>query len=184
MTQPSSKESFVNTLPSTASLIKTCVFAVIFGLLILFTIILPAEYGIDPTGIGSSLGLTRLSKPMVVKTEPTVTTEQVASLQKHTHKIVIPAGSGLEYKFQVDKGEKIEYVWVANGELYFDLHGEPEGDTSGYFESYAESTAKAMKGVFITPFEGSHGWYWKNKGDSDKTVTLTVAGKFEVIGLK
>jgi hypothetical protein len=54
--------------------------------------------------------------------------------------------------------------WTAQTEhdgtpLYFDLHGEPQGDTTGYFESYAIATLRAMKGSFTSPFSGSHGWY-------------------------
>ncbi|NIW25204.1 MAG: hypothetical protein GWN29_11890, partial [Gammaproteobacteria bacterium] len=33
------------------------------GLVLLVTTILPAEYGIDPTGIGGALGLTALTEP-------------------------------------------------------------------------------------------------------------------------
>ncbi len=41
-----------------------------------------------------------------------------------------------------------------------------------------------MKGSFTAPFDGSHGWYWKNNTDDDIAVLLKVKGQFEVIGLK
>jgi hypothetical protein len=77
------------------------------------------------------------------------------------------------------------YEWKTEAAgLYFDLHGEPEGDTTGYFESYAIATSSEMSGSFTTPFKGSHGWYWKNNTDQAIEVSLTVKGHFDVIGLK
>ncbi len=179
------KDNDQHPLLSTGNLIKSSVLAGIFALLILITTILPAEYGIDPTGIGLSLGLTKLANPTHAEPTQPATTEQTDETQKHMIDIIVPAGMGLEYKLHIVKGEKVKYSWqTTGGELYFDLHGEPEGDTTGYFESYAESTVDTIKGLFITPFEGSHGWYWENKGNTDVIVSLMVEGRFEIIGLK
>ena len=77
------------------------------------------------------------------------------------------------------------YEWITDGEpLYFDLHGEPEGDTTGYFESYTIATSDEMKGSFTAPFAGSHGWYWKNTTNKPISVQLMVKGEYTVIGLK
>lgn len=100
-------------------------------------------------------------------------------------KVTVPAGKGIEYKFHMSKHEKLSYEWVTDCEpLYFDLHDEPEGDTTGYFESYAIATLAQMKGSFTSPFTGSHGWYWKNNSDAAVAVQLIVAGQYEVIGFK
>lgn len=48
--------------PSTKSLLKATAIAVIAACVLLMTIVLPAEYGIDPTGIGTKLGLTKLGE--------------------------------------------------------------------------------------------------------------------------
>ena len=48
-------------LPTSASLIKATIIALLVGALVLVTAILPAEYGIDPTGLGSRMGLNGLS---------------------------------------------------------------------------------------------------------------------------
>ena len=48
-------------LPSIAKLIKATVLALLVASVILISIVLPAEYGIDPTGIGKKLGLTALN---------------------------------------------------------------------------------------------------------------------------
>ena len=47
-------------LPSTAKLIKSTILALISAGIILVTVVMPAEYGIDPTGIGKVLGLKQM----------------------------------------------------------------------------------------------------------------------------
>ena len=50
--------------------------------------------------------------------------------------VIVPAGRGVEYKFTMLQFKKLSYEWSATeSPLYFDLHGEPQGDTTGYFES-------------------------------------------------
>jgi hypothetical protein len=48
-------------LPSTRRLLKATAVAIVVAGLILVTTVLPAEYGIDPTGIGGHLGLDALA---------------------------------------------------------------------------------------------------------------------------
>lgn len=49
-------------LPSTARLIRSTIIAAMTALVLLFTVVLPAEYAIDPTGIGRVLGLTEMGE--------------------------------------------------------------------------------------------------------------------------
>jgi len=49
-------------LPSAKKLFRSTVLALIGAIAILLTVILPAEYGIDPTGAGSALGLTEMGE--------------------------------------------------------------------------------------------------------------------------
>ena len=46
--------------PSTSRLLKATAVALIVACVLLITTVLPAEYGIDPTGIGAKLGLNKL----------------------------------------------------------------------------------------------------------------------------
>jgi len=178
---------------STNTLIKSTIIALILAILVLFSIILPAEYNIDPTGIGAKLGLTALANPLVknidknTNTNNDNTSTNKTALKQHsdTINIAVPARSGIEFKFSMLKYQKVQYDWQTDGEqLYFDLHGEPKGDTTGYFESYAIATLSTMKGSFIAPFAGSHGWYWQNKSNKPVLVKLIVSGEYNIIGLK
>lgn len=49
-------------LPSAGKLLKSTVIAGVSALAILFGALLPAEYGIDPTGVGRMLGLTQMGE--------------------------------------------------------------------------------------------------------------------------
>jgi len=49
-------------LPSTVRLLKSTIVAAVSALVLLVTVIMPAEYGIDPTGIGSVTGLKRMGE--------------------------------------------------------------------------------------------------------------------------
>ncbi len=165
---------------TTQSLIKATVIAFSVAMVTLVLFILPAEYNIDPTGVGEKLGLT------VFNEEATVTENQGA-IQGGEESMVltVPAGRGIEYKLYMEQFQKVTYEWyVDEGDLYVDLHGEPEGDTTGYFESYTIATVPTMKGSFTAPFAGSHGWYWRNSSEKDRFVKLTFSGDYVIEGLK
>jgi len=49
-------------LPSTAKLLKSTGVAIVVAGLLLATVVLPAEYGVDPTRAGSILGLTEMGR--------------------------------------------------------------------------------------------------------------------------
>ncbi len=199
---------------SATSLLKASVAAIVIALAVLIAFVLPAEYGIDPTGIGKSLGLTQysavsetaeqsnvksnvvnvsstpisssLDKPLTLS--PDMLAREETNSGDHSARndrvdIEIPAGKGLEYKLLLDKHAHLEYEWQTNGsELYFDFHGEPKGDTTGYFESFSITTSSNMKGSLTTPFAGSHGWYWKNRTDKPVIVTLKTKGVYTIKG--
>jgi hypothetical protein len=165
-----------------AALLKYTFFSLVFAAVTLLTVILPAEYNIDPTGIGHKLGLTVFNiKAETSNSNPAEEPKKAIE----TINVTVPAGLGIEYKFVMAQYQKIEYEWITNGPvLYFDLHGDPEGDTTGYFESYAIATLDEMKGSFTAPFSGQHGWYWKNTSSSPVTVQLIVKGEYAKHGLK
>jgi hypothetical protein len=183
---------------SNKALLQASLIALVIAATVLVSFILPVEYNIDPTGLGTKLGLTALAN-----TDSTINTNAgdeakesglttPLNVAENTNidatdimHIIVPANRGIEYKFAMQQFKKMTYQWQTDGTpLFFDLHGEPEGDTSGYYESYAITTADEMKGSFTTPFAGIHGWYWKNTSDQEVTIKLTVSGEYTVIGLK
>ncbi|MEW6991935.1 hypothetical protein AADZ91_14770 [Colwelliaceae bacterium 6441] len=168
---------------STSSLIKLTIAAFVFAIVMLLIAILPAEYNIDPTGIGKRIGLTQLAPENI--TPLPIPHPELVKKANDTVTITVPARRGIEFKFSMKKYAKLTYEWQSgDNALYHDLHGEPEGDTTGYYESYTIATANEMKGSFTAPFGGSHGWYWKNTTNAPIEVTLITSGEYQVIGLK
>ena len=162
------------------SLIKATAIALLIALTTLVLFILPAEYNIDPTGVGAKLGLTVFNE-----TPASTNIEQAPKGEQDMVVVTVPAGKGIEYKLAMEQYTKAYYQWMTDGaSLYVDLHGEPKGDTTGYFESYTIATAEEMSGSFTAPFTGSHGWYWRNDSDKDVQVQVIFSGEYTIEGLK
>lgn len=49
-------------LPSSKQLVKSTVISVVAAAALLVTVVMPSEYGIDPTGVGSAMGLTEMGE--------------------------------------------------------------------------------------------------------------------------
>lgn len=187
----------MNTIPqpSVKSLILACIFSTILAIIILFVAVLPAEFNIDPTGLGRKLGLTVLSqtadnavKPSVISCsgDANLIDEKQGTIQwKNTVIITLPPKKGLEYKFNIAKDESFDFVWntADKTKLYFDFHGEPKGDKTGYFKSFKESTDSQSSGSLVVPFTGAHGWYWENKTNQTVIIVLKTRGNYKIIGL-
>lgn len=53
-------------------IIKALVYALIMGVVVLITAVLPAEYGIDPTGSGKLLGFSKLYQPIEIENDKVI----------------------------------------------------------------------------------------------------------------
>ena len=126
----------------------------------------------------------------VVSAEPVgqskVSLEQVQKSDWKDKMIInIPARGEKEYKLQLAKGVTLEYAWKTDkGELFYDFHGEPKGDTTGYFKTFEKDTKSSASGSLTTTFEGTHGWYWKNNNAFPVVIILNVAGEYQRLDLK
>lgn len=140
--------------------------ALLTSALLLFTVILPAEYGYDPLGTGAALGLNALSE----QGEQALVSTQ-SGLQNDTMVFELAPFEGVEYKYRLAQGETLLFSWKATAELLFDLHAEPDGAAPGLAETFEKSRAQKRSGTYTAPFDGIHGWFWQNR--TEKTITLT-----------
>ena len=98
--------------------------------------------------------------------------------------VTIPARGDKEYKLLLTNGSTLEYLWKTNGaELFYDFHGEPTGDKTGYFKSFKKNTESESRGTLTPSFNGTHGWYWKNNTSSAVDVILKVNGEYQRLDL-
>jgi hypothetical protein len=159
-------------------------FALLVAGILLLTVVLPAEYGLDPFGTGETLGLTALaaassrSNATIITTDPGSKTgaPQTGDYRVDSAQFVVRPRDGFEYKYRLEKGAGMLYSWKSSGPLKYEFHGEPDGAGGDAFESYEKQESDHEAGALIAPFSGIHGWYWENAGPSPVTITVTSSG--------
>lgn len=134
-------------------------------------VVLPAELGVDPTGIGRALGLTGLAE-----TPPEAVRRTDAAFQADVRRFELAPFESVEFKYRLAAGDGLVYAWTATGEVVFDLHAEPAGAAPGTAEGFAQGRARKDGGTYVAAFAGVHGWFWENRGHDTVAVTLQVAG--------
>jgi len=167
------------------TLAKATLAALAVAGVVLVTAVLPAEYGIDPTGVGGAIGLTALYEagagvnpsPAVITADPSGPLVATPAVYKtDVMAFTLAPGDWIEYKYSLDTGATMLYTWSADGEVEFDFHTEPEGKGAAGSESFEKGEAAAGHGSYRARYNGIHGWYWRNTGRSEVTVRLTTAG--------
>jgi hypothetical protein len=84
--------------------------------------------------------------------------------------VTLKPGEGAEVKLTMTKGAKATYSWTANGAVVnFDTHGDGGGENISYEKGRGVAEDE---GVLEAAFDGNHGWFWRNRSDTDVTVTL------------
>ena len=178
-----------NELPSTKKLMKSTIIAIGIAAVILITTVLPAEYGIDPSGVGNMLGLLKMGEIKVSlseksnrdKTESVTDSHLNIDLkpsnyisQKGEITISFKPNEGRELKVSMLNGEEMNYSWNTDGgEIYFAAHTD-----SGEPHDYSEGTKSSDKGVLKAVGNGRHGWWYKNRTTEVVTLTLKVDGRY------
>lgn len=83
---------------------------------------------------------------------------------------------GTEYKLVMDGGAVASFeVSVEGGLINYDAHGEGGGQSVTYEQVRG---IDADSGELRPPFSGTHGWFFRNRGDSDVVVTLRTGGNY------
>lgn len=152
-----------------ARILRATLWALLAGAVIAVAVVLPAEYGVDPTGFGRLTGLTALARTRAAEraaegmagsisaTAPAETGADVSGrapplsvwsvahpdhFQVQKYEVKLKGDEELEYKAVVNRGEPLLYSWrVREGsQVYFEFHGEP---TEGIWpKDYYESYEK------------------------------------------
>ena len=189
-------------LPTTPQLLRSTAIAVAAAAVLLATVVLPAEYAVDPTGVGKMLGLTQMGEikqQLASEAEAEANTTQPPALVAETTELsVAPAATSsepatdawrdvvtltlapdeaAEIKLTMKKGEVAPYEWTASpGHVNSDLHADGAG---GLFTSYRKGRAETRDaGELTADFDGAHGWYWRNRSGVSVEVTLRTNGAY------
>ena len=102
------------------------------------------------------------------------------ALKKDQLTITLKPGEGKEIKLEVLKNRTVNYEWTTvGGPVNYDTHGEPYNGEKGYFHSYNKGKqVKSNKGEFTAIFDGTHGWFWRNRSNNDVTISLKTSGDY------
>ena len=166
--------------------------AVLLGSVLTVTVILPTEYGLDPTGFGALTGLKALSVPpeVLVETKLSAPPEiaRVESLPFRQDVVTVPIGAfgvtlgATEYKVTLAEGQTMVYSWKASAPIIFEFHGHttPADGSPTLVMDYMKGQAPAGSGTLTAPLDGIHGWYFANPTFEEVTVELTMAGYYKL----
>ena len=176
----------IATPPSRKKLLIGSAVAVGVAAVALVVFILPAEYGIDPTGAGEALGVTKLSEPGLSeeqirgnrRTGVLTLSEQPLEIENPADRWQITLGpyEAIELKYTLDQGGAMQFSWQGTGTLYYDMHSHPFEGGDALTETYSLGNSPRMQGRYVAAFSGLHGWYWQNRSMNDVTVTVEAAG--------
>jgi hypothetical protein len=203
-------------LPSTNQLIKSTILAAATAGVLLVTVVMPAEYGIDPTGIGNLIGLKKMGEirvslekevadqaqnvaasnelqqeavnPAVPSTPQAVATPQpvgnAANTLNHEMQVTLAPDEGAEIKVEMIKGNKVQYAWSTDsGKANFDVHADSQALGIDYHQ-YGKGSSQAEQGTIEAAFDGSHGWFWRNRTSEPIVITLKTEGEYTEISRK
>lgn len=201
-------------LPTSRQLRRSTVIALVAAIVILVTVVLPAEYAIDPTGAGRVLGLTEMgeikaqlaqeaaidaagattpapapapaspsgmdsaaARQMPVAVTPSASTASATTAQwRDEMRVTLEPGQGSEVKLVMKSGEQAEFSWTAEGGVVnFDTHGDGGGQSISYEKG---RNVPSDEGVIEAAFDGNHGWFWRNRGNTDVNVIIRARGQY------
>ena len=194
-------------LPSSKKLIKSTAIAAVSAVVVLVTCVMPAEYAIDPTGMGKVLGLTKMgeikqslaeeSENGINAAQAVNSVEQISvetstqtaadnaqmimpAINKESISIELKPGQATEVKLTMPQSASVNFDWKAvGGGLNYDTHGDPVNAPKGFYHGYGKGKNETtQQGVLKAAFDGKHGWFWRNRTENPVTVTLLVEGQF------
>jgi len=173
--------------PSRRALVKAMALALALAALLLVTVVLPAEYGVDPLGTGEALGLTALSAPALAPIPPpegeTLAPVPMGAVALYpgeykfdAREITLGPYEYVEFKYHLARDATMLFSWTASGDVVHDFHGDPDGAPADAAQSFDKAPRRRADGSFTAPFTGIHGWYWENPGADTITIRLHTAG--------
>lgn len=186
--------SSIDATPDAGRLVRATLLAAAVAGVLLATVILPAEYGIDPTGLGRATGLYRApvdaaapgaapddrgdgTAPPPPAAAGSAVVSSPVPFRSDEMSITLAPGEGAEIKAEMAAGERLVYSWTSTGGgVDVDMHGETgrRGDEARSYKVGEFETSD--HGAFEAPMAGNHGWFWQNLNDAPVAITVKTAG--------
>lgn len=169
------------------------------GALIVMGAIMPAEYNVDPLGLGKLSGVARLWAPEQKEIDASSSGAPLArdyDAAPRTDVIEIPLtdflggakGSELEYKVRMKKDASLIYEWEVIGaknanDFHFDFHGHttPAPGQEMTVATYKQAYGLKAQGALTAPFDGIQGWQFSNSSDKPVVVRVKLTGFYDLV---
>ena len=169
------------------------------GTLIVVGAIMPAEFNVDPLGIGKLTGIARLWAPDENKLDANASSAPLMreyAVPLRTDVVEIPLtdfmggakGSELEYKVRMKEGATLVFEWEAvdaekPNDIHYDFHGHttPGAGEEMTVATYKQAYALSQKGALTSPFDGIQGWQFINSGDKPIVIRVKLTGFYELV---
>ena len=195
-------------LPSTGQLLKSTGIAAVIASALLVTVVLPAEYGVDPTRIGSVFGLTEMGRikrqlaeeaaadaaadaanaASVAPAPASPVVTPTASVPAAAPAVApgAPRTDETVLTLQPDQGAEIKLVMEEGAKARFiwtssggKINFDIHADRPGVaYHGYGKGSSQREEGVLTAAFTGSHGWFWRNRTGEPVTITLKTEGAY------
>jgi hypothetical protein len=104
---------------------------------------------------------------------PTDTTYKVDAIE-----LFITPEQFVEYKFELKQGAMMVFNWKATAPIDVDFHTVPAGKPISASETFMRGKVGSGQGTYRAPYDGLHGWYWKNTTKEPVTIILNASGFF------
>ena len=161
---------------SPGSLLRLSTGALVAAIVATVLFVLPAEYDIDPTGLGELMGIKGMSGYQVG-----ALTTQTSGVYTDRASFWLAPFESVEYKYTLSEGQSMVFDWRAESALpadvIYEMHSEVDADPEQSV-TFELSRGDRQRGTFVAPFSGVHGWYWENRGAGEIEVVLDATGFF------
>lgn len=198
-------------LPSAGKLIRSTAISIVAAGAILVTTVLPAEYGIDPTGIGRVLGLTTMGEIKKSLEKDAKEHTRLAPRPGDRQSVLAMLGNLLISSAAAQDGKPAKDASNWKDETTFSLKpGQgfeikltmKKGATATYewtatdgrinYDLHAHAGGKNARykrgrgkrsdsGSFTAKFDGNHGWFFRNRDSKEVKVVMKFKGDYAAI---
>ena len=195
-------------LPTTKQLVRSTFIALGAAIVLLVTVILPAEYAIDPTGVGRTLGLTEMGKiktqlaqeaaedqakseavtaVKTVEKEPVRAKPEEVAPQPESNVVTEPVWKDkIMLSLKPGEGAEVKLVMEKGLTAQFEwiskggpVNYDTHGDGNGNSISYEKGRGVPNdEGELVAAFTGNHGWFFRNRNDKMVMVILRTNGDY------
>jgi hypothetical protein len=193
--------------PSSSQLLRSTLLALALAAVILVAFVLPAEYGIDPTGIGNALGLKRMgdikqqladeahqeaAEEEAIPPQPEPIAEKVEAPAAREPEVSAIEPESPEWRDEMtisiapDDAVELKLAMKTNERADYEwttaagaLNFNAHGH--GGDESVTYGTGRGVEndeGTLAASFDGHHGWFFRNRTSETVTLTLRTRGQY------